>query len=296
MRWFPLARKECRTILTSKGSWALVVLVVLWGYRPTYVGWDGLGPDLTIAFVQYVALVIPPLGILLLSFQSIVGERTAGSLKFVLGLPLTRTDILTGKVVGRAAGIGGAVLLGIVLLTGVGLVRFGSFDVLTYGGVVLVTLLYVAVLVSVGVAISAVSTTAVRATGALVGGFFLPFVLFWSLLANTIYGQLTGQPVNPYDPPASGPLFLLHRLSPTGAYNVVTNWLLGVGNSAAPYTSVLTKRAPGSNINALVVETTFDAGAIPFYLQEWVAVLVLLVWLLGPLGLARYAFERGDLV
>jgi len=98
MRWSPLARKEARTVATSKGVWLLAVLLVLWGYRPSYVGWDSLGANITAGYVQVAGTLLLPLGVLLLSYQSIVGERTSGSVKFVLGLPLTRTDVLLGKV------------------------------------------------------------------------------------------------------------------------------------------------------------------------------------------------------
>ena len=30
MRWYPLDRKECRTVVTSKGAWLLVPLIILW--------------------------------------------------------------------------------------------------------------------------------------------------------------------------------------------------------------------------------------------------------------------------
>lgn len=93
MRWFLLARKEFRAVVTSKGAWLLALLLVLGGYRPSYIGWDALGTDITVAYIQNAVRVLLPLGVLLLSYQSIVGERTSGSLKFVLGLPLTRTDV-----------------------------------------------------------------------------------------------------------------------------------------------------------------------------------------------------------
>ncbi|WP_435066721.1 ABC transporter permease [Haloplanus sp. C73] len=296
MRWSPLARKEARTVAKSKGVWLLALLLVPWSYRPTYVGWDGLGANITAGYVQLAGTGLLPLGVLLLSYQSVVGERTAGSIKFVLGLPLTRTDILVGKVVGRTVGIAGPVSLSVLVLAGIGVVQHGLFDPLPFLGVVLVTLGYVGVLVSIGVSISAVTERTVTAAGAVFGVVFLPFIAFWSLIATALFSQATGTPVNPLDPPASGPLFLLHRLSPSGAYNVVTNWVLGVGNSASTYGGVLTELQPQVSTNAFVVEATFQPGAVPTYLHESVGLLVLLGWLVVPLGLARFAFVRGDLL
>ena len=92
MRWSSLARSECRTVLTSKGAWILALVVVLWGFRPTYAGWDAVGRNITIGYIQIGVDLFLPIGALLLSYQSLIGERTTGSIKFLLGLPLTRTQ------------------------------------------------------------------------------------------------------------------------------------------------------------------------------------------------------------
>ena len=248
------------------------------------------------AVMRGLFIGVLPLGVLLLSYQSIVGERTSGSLKFILGLPLTRTDVLLGTIVGRIAGIAGPVSVSFLVLAGIGLIDHGVFNPLTFLGVVLVTLGYVCVLVSIGVSISAVAERTVTAAGAVFGVVFLPLIVLWSRISTAIFSQVTGISVNPFDPPASGLLFFLHRLSPGGAYHVVSNWVLGVGNSASTYSTVLTELQPQVSTNALVVEATFHSKTVPVYLHESVSVLILLAWLVVPLGLARIGFSRGDLV
>ena len=138
-RWLPLAREEARGLLTAKGPWILAVLLVLWGYRPTYVGWQGLGSNMTIGFLQTAGSFLLPLGVLLLSYRSVVGERTSGSLRFVLGLPMTRSDILVGKVLGRSAGIAIPISAAAVTRGVIGLIRFGAFSPLLFCGVLLST-------------------------------------------------------------------------------------------------------------------------------------------------------------
>jgi ABC-type transport system involved in multi-copper enzyme maturation permease subunit len=274
--------------------WLLAILLVLWGYRPSYVGWDVLGANLTVGYVQVAGTALLPLGVLLLSYQSVVGERTSGSLKFVLGLPLTRTDVLVGKVVGRTMGIAGPLCVAFFALGVVGLVDHGVFDPILFLGVVVVTLGYVGVVVSIGVSVSALANRTVTAAGVVFGGVFLPLVLFWTPLVTTVFTRVTGIPVSGFDPPAAGPLFLLLRLSPGGAYRVLTNWLLGVGNSADMYSHVLTKLQPNVTTNAYVVEATFPPGTAPLYLHESLGLVVLLAWFVGPLVVARYRFNRGD--
>jgi ABC-type transport system involved in multi-copper enzyme maturation permease subunit len=276
--------------------WLLAILLVLWGYRPSYVGWDALGANITAGYVQVAGTALLPLGVLLLSYQSVVGERTSGSLKFVLGLPLTRTDVLLGKVAGRTLGIAGPLCVAFLVLGIIGFVDHGVFNPLLFAGVVLVTLGYVCVMVSVAVAISTLASRTVTAAGAIFGGVFLPFVLFWTPLVTAMFTRVTGIPVDAFNPPASGPLFLLLRLSPGGAYHVVTNWLLGVGNSADMYSQVLTQLQPNVTTNAYVVEAAFPPGSVPLYLHESLGLVLLFVWFVVPLGIARYRFTRGDAV
>ncbi|AHZ24307.1 nitrite reductase (plasmid) [Haloferax mediterranei ATCC 33500] len=279
-------------MLSSKGAWILAVLVVLWGFRPTYGGWDAVGQNITIGYIQNGANLLLPIGVLLLTYQSLIGERTTGSIKFLIALPLKRTQIVLGKGVGRFVGIGASVAVAILVLSGIGLVEHGGFDVVPFVGVVLATLLFVAALVSVGVLISTVVDRTVTAAGTVFT--YILMTLFWSSIISKAYTALTGVPVDPYDAPASGPLFLALRLTPDGAYNVLTNWLLGVGNSTELFQTVYTKLAPGQTINAFVVEAAFDGGTGPWYLHPSLSILVLAVWIVVPLVLSRRVFTRGD--
>lgn len=291
MRWSPLARGEYRTVLTSKGAWILALLVVCWGFRPTYAGWDAVGRNITIGYIQIGVELFLPIGALLLSYQSLVGERTTGSIKLLLGLPLTRSQVLFGKTTGRFVGVGTAMVAATLVLAGIGLVEHGTFGLGPLLGTLIATLLLAGAMVAVGVFVSTVTRRTVTAA---TGVFAYVFVtLFWSQIVTTVYTAVTGVPVDPYDAPASGPLFLALRLTPDGAYNVVTNWLLGVGNSTALFHVVYTKLAPGVAVNAFVVEAAFDGGS-PWYLHPALCLVVLLVWAVTPVALARRVFTSGD--
>jgi ABC-type transport system involved in multi-copper enzyme maturation permease subunit len=167
------------------------------------------------------------------------------------------------------------------------------FDPLSFVGVVLVTLAYASVMVALAVSISTLVSRTVTAAGAVFGGVFLPVVLLWTPLVTALFTRVTGAPVDAFDPPAAGSLFFLLRLSPGGAYRVVTNWMLGVGNSAETYDQVLTKLQPNVTTNAYVVEATFSQE-VPLYLHESLGLVVLLAWFVVPLAVARYRFTRGD--
>jgi len=275
------------------------VLLVVWAYRPSYNGWQGLGPNLTVGFVQTAGSFLLPVGVLLLCYRSIVGERTSGSLKFVLGLPLTRSDILVGKVTGRSVGLAIPVSAAAVALGLIGIVRFGLFSPLLFVGVLLATLLYVMTLVSVATAISAITSSTVRAATVVFGGVYLVFTVFWTGFAQAVYGMVRGPApgtTGSFNAPADGLFFALLRISPGRGYRLLTNWLLGVGNSGAGYDAVITKLQTPTSINVYAVESAFQGQTPPAYLHEASGLVVLLIWLVVPLGLARYRFQRSDLV
>ncbi|THE63854.1 nitrite reductase [Salinadaptatus halalkaliphilus] len=295
MRWFPLARQECKALVSSKGVWLLALVLPLWTYRPAYRTWNELGPDMTIGFVQHSAAFVLPLAAIALGYRAIVGDRSSGSLRFVLGLPLTRRDVLLGKLVGRTVGIAIPVGIALAVVTVVGVVRFGLFSPLRYLAVLVVTFAYLAVLVSIVVSVSALAGRAATAAATLFVGLLVVFETLWQLLAPMLYSRLTGTPVNLYDPPADGRLFLIDRLAPSRAYNTVTNWLLEAGNSAGFHNSVISDLEPNVSSNVLVVDNTFEPGAVPLYLHEAGGLVILAAWGLVPLSIAYYRFDRGDL-
>lgn len=294
MQWLPLARRECRTVLTSKVAWALTVLIVLWGYRPTYQGWNAVGSAITIAYLQGAGTIFLPIGVLLLCYRTLSGERARGSLKFLLALPLTRTHILLGKGVGRFAGIGTMLLVGAGILAVAGIANHGPFAPGPFAVTVLAMLLLAATFVSVALLISTVVDRTVAAGGTVFTFFFVS--LFWPRLVPWIYSLVTGISVSGFDAPPSGPLFLALRLAPVSAYCVVTNWILGLGNSAHLYQRVYLKYRSEGEVNAYVVGPAFADAAVPWYLHPAVSVLILLGWVIGPLGLAWLWFQRGDAI
>jgi ABC-2 type transport system permease protein len=108
---------------------------------------------------------------LMVAYASIVGERSSGSLKLLLGLPYSRRDVVLGKLVGRAA---------VFVAATVAAFAVGFLVLLTYGVVAPIDYLFLVALtvllgvayVSVAIAVSASIRTRSRATAAAVGVFF----------------------------------------------------------------------------------------------------------------------------
>lgn len=260
-----------------------------------YIAWEQLNSDMTIGFIQYSSELLFPLAAVILGYRAIVAEQVSGSLKFILSLPLTRGEILLGKFVGRTIGIAIPCFLAFGIITVIGILQYGLFSPLRYLGVLVITLLYLAVLVSVVTSISTLVNRTATAAATLFIGLILIFEIAWEELVTVFYYLMTGIQVNRLDPPPEGGLFLLERLSPSGAYNTITNWILDAGNSASIHSQVLTEIQPGSTTNILAVETAFSPESVPLYLHESVGILILGLWGLVPLTIAYYSFNKGDL-
>lgn len=281
--------------MTQKSVWVLVPLLVAIGYQPSSLGHRRMGADITLGFTQISMELLFPFVVFLLTFRAVVSPRTSGSLKLTLNLPLTRREILFGKILGRSVAIGVVVITAVVALTVLGIVRFGFPNPIRLALVVGTTLLYTLTLVTISVSVSAMSSSLVRVVGTVFTVYVLAFI-FRELVTDSLYTGLTGTSVNRNSPPSEGLWFLFDRLSPESAYNVLTNWLLGVGNSADTFEFVLSELEPGRSTNALVVEAVFQAGSEPFYLHPAFAVGILLFWIAIPAVVASYRFRRADLI
>lgn len=293
MNWLPLARKEFRSLKRSKGLWVLAALLLVSGLLSINVGptvRSELGATASIAAFQRPVGALIGFAGLLVGFRAIVGERESGSLKFPIGLPHTRLDVVLGKLVGRTAALSLPILVAIPLGVLVGVFVNGVPSILTLVLFVLVSLLYALTLVAIGIGISALVRTSTRAA-AVILAYVLVVLISWKRVSFQLYTLSTGNPVNIFAIPASPLLFLAVRLSPIGAFYLLTNTLFGVGNSAAGYQSVLGQFAPNTTTNALVVDITFQNLPTPFYLNPWLAPLILVAWmvLVGGLGYLKFS-------
>lgn len=304
MRWVPLARREAYTVLRTKGVWLLSCSIlayyvyVVWIQESSVRGdpiMNELGSMFAIAMLGGPVGVLVPLGALLVSYRSISGERELGSIGFTAGMPITRLGIIIGKVVGRFVAVAITVLVAIGVVAFAGSFRYSVPDPLRLVGFVLVTLLFVLVYVAIGTAISASTRTSSRAATAIVSFYVLVQLLWRAVVTPQIYGVVSGTLPRAFEAPAVGWLFLLRRVSPGSAYNVVLNYIFGVGNSDSDTVATILQFQPTVSTNAYVVEISFEGEEIPFYLAEPVAIVIFAFWLVVPLALGYLCFRNADL-
>jgi len=296
-----VARKDfadSRRALTLRVATALLVLTVAAVYLFFWGAQDIDGPRMEQG-VGAVALLLQffvGLVAIFVGYGAVVGERTTGSLKILLGLPPTRRDVLLGAFLGRTLVVAVSVLVSVLALSLLSLATYGTVPLAEFLIVLAVSLLVGAVWTGITVGISASSGSQTRVVAGCIT-VWLVFVVLWEVLLTLLYYVIEGG-----SPQFSGPdlvaepswLLALQRLNPVQAFGTVTTEVLGqtippalfrfvVGGQRGQYT--IAERYHGQE----------GAAEAPFYLGPEFAVLVLLAWIVVPLALGYRRFRRADL-
>ncbi len=122
-----LAAREWRMAVQARWFWfygaatALLGAALLWmaaGMLPAGVPVEVAGSRVLMAAINLLALLVPLMG-LTAGAQSLAGERDRRTLGYLLSQPVSRAEVLTGKLLGNAlallAAVGGATLIQLTL-------------------------------------------------------------------------------------------------------------------------------------------------------------------------------------
>jgi ABC-2 type transport system permease protein len=216
-----------------------------------------------------LSLVVPLVG-LLGSYAAIVGERTTGSVRFLLGLPNSREDAFVGKYLSRSAVVlvplvAGVLLAGVVVAT-----AFENGSFLAIVGIGLVSIPYALLFVGLGLSASAVADTDNRAVAMALGAFV---VLRAGWPALQWLGLRSIPPEQRFPRPEW--YFWLGRVNPINAYVRATQAFVEEFNHP------LLTRPRGFSSPVITLEF---------------ALLVLLVWALATPLVGYWYFRRRDLL
>lgn len=220
------------------------------------------------------AQIIVPIVALIVGYMAIVGERQSGSVKILLGFPHSRFDVVAGKLIGRTGVITLGIVVGFTVATVIGAVLYGGLPVTDFLKVLGVTVLLGAVFTGYAVGVSAGVTTRGKAM-ALVIGMYILFNALWNLLTSLVLWAVEGSFV--VQNPPTWHEFLV-SLSPMNAFESIATYL---------DIEVLPLFGGGFGQEA--------AASDPFFLQDWFGFVVLLAWMVIPLALGYWRFERADL-
>ena len=272
MGWQTIARKDIRGVVRTrrrKFGFALVAFTfVLGGYLLPLSVQQPSTSDLPGYMLEAVTLLVPLLG-LLLGYKTIVAERASGQIALLLSLPHSRRGAVFGKFAGRLLVLAGVVGVGIVLASALVAYPFGSLEIGVLLAYLFVTLAFGTAFLSIGMAISTLTRSSRRATGGTFGVFFL-FVILWQDLR-------------------AGLFFLLEYLGL--ASDGLPNWALFV-HGLEP--GMLYRRIVDGFFSGVESGPYLGPDA-PLYLGEWVALVALLLWVVGPISFGYLRFERVDI-
>lgn len=245
------------------GTWPLVFLLMV----PTF--WQSLaGTNFTVReivlnvtydFRTYVVVIVA-----VVAYNAVVGERESGTVKFVLGLPSTRRDLVVGKLLSRTALVVVALVPILAVLDVVLLVRTGGLYLATFVPVAVWILLYAVAWTGFTVGLSAAFATQYRTLAAVTGTylFYSTEVDIWGTFVRPAFAFVaTGTPsTDAYVSLGSGtePLWVAY----TGRLNPVSVFAVGAESIAALVDPAATVGYPGANLFGVVVLVSF--GLLPF--------------------------------
>jgi Cu-processing system permease protein len=263
-----VARRELRDAVGSRWFILYTIAFAALAFGVSYVslasaGSQGLaGFSRTAAGLLNLVMLIVPLMAITAGCASIAGERERGTLLYLLAQPLSRLEIALGKFVGLTLALCASLCMGFGVCAGALALRGGGAGAGVFLTLVGYTCLLAAVMLAVGLLISAASRKSGVATG--VGVFTWLTLVFASdlgLMAGALVFRLRVQE-----------LFALAMINPLQAFK------MGVISQMNTTLDVL---GPAG----IYATQTFGPSL------QWLLVGVLAVWVVAALGLACAVFR-----
>ncbi|WP_435151826.1 ABC transporter permease subunit [Haladaptatus sp. DFWS20] len=278
MSWLSVAKKDFTDSRRSKGLLSLISLYVLLLVIIVYFAGESPQSAMTdvLRLVSLIGIFIIPLSALIVAYLAIAGERESGSIKYLLGLPNTRLDLVVGKFVGRSVVVTVGLLLAFGVAAALGVVFLDSIDVVVFGEFVLLMLFFTITYIGIAVGLSATCGSRSRAMASSVGVFFV-FNVLWTV----------------------------PQISPSRMLRYVAEDKLGMTLGPEIYEFVFLVSPPYAFQRAAGLvfpdrpiyfsRYISPEASIPFYLEEWFMLVILGAWLVIPLAVGYLSFERADL-
>lgn len=272
-RTLTVARYDFLNVRRSKLVWFVCSIYSLLAALVFYFAADGGGGvlDALWSMIGMAAFVVVPLVALVASYLAVAGERERGSVKMVLGLPTSRSDVVLGKLLSRATLVVGAIVLAYLVGAVITAAMMPAFKAGIFVKTALLTVLFTLSYVSIAVGISAATGSRSRAMGGAIGFFFV-FNLLW----------------------------MFGNFSIVGALNYVLNDLLNLGVSDAVLTFLQMLSPAQAYFFSLGLAFPGDFRAFQnlppeWFLQPEAGLVVLLAWTVLPLAVGYLRFRSAEL-
>ena len=260
-----IARKELRDAIRGRWFWlyavgfatlaSVLVSIALPGSQ--VAGFAGFGRTAA-SLVALVQLIVPLMG-LTLGAQSLAGQTERGTMRFLLSHPVNRTEAFLGTFLGLAGALLAAVAIGFGAAGAFAAVRSSTADVGSFIRIAVLSWVLAAVMLGIGMLISAFASKAGAALGTAV--FVWLAVAFLGDLGIMGTAVATGLPVDV--------LFFSALLNPVEAFRLAS--LMGFAGSLdvlGPAGSYAIDRF-GDGLDLLLFATLAAWAVIPTTLAWW---------------------------
>ena len=294
--WQPLARREFQRLIRTPLVWGVGILMFVTGIlslSPAMYVQDTLGARMPLAALQRPLTSIGGIGVLFGTFRAVNHERDTGMIRFTAGTAVSRTGTLIGFTLGRASAFAVPIICTILLTCLLAVPKYGIVPLGMLAKFLMFVAFFVIVLAGIGVSISTILQS--QSVAGFTVLIFAGIQIAWYQISNTIYNIVTGESVTGFNPP-NEPLYVLLRwLPPVGVPNVVTNAILEIPNSAGPASSVIRDLQPNVFSNMVVVRQHYGSDVPVWYLHPSVALGLLFLWLILPLGVALWVYRTRNI-
>ena len=277
MSWQAVARKDFQDASRSYLLWGLTIgFIALVSLAAAVLGYFSDNPTSTdiLGLLHMLFQYVGPLIAITISFGAIVNERDSGSLKILLSLPHSRTDVILGKVLGRTSAFVVPLVLGMVV-PAVALLAVGvEFEAIKYFGYLLLATLFGVAFVSVATGLSATFESRFRVLLSVFGFYFL-FNVLWRAINTASFAIVLfvgGQWPSWMPLTVQETLRVFQLLSPTGDFQILRESLM----------------------NDVLFASNVEQGLPDFRLQLG-AMAMLVVWIALPILVGILRFEDADL-
>jgi len=296
-----VAKKDFKDVRRAKTLWLVIGLLGLIAGLLAYV-FEGntTTPDQEVVENLFQAIgglnaILLPIVVLIATYLAIAGEREQGSIKFLLGLPNSRRDIVFGKLLSRLGMVSVAVSVMFLVALVIALVKFAVFPAGVFFGVFAMTLLYGAVFVSVAIAMSSLTASRSRAVAGAVGTYFLSILVYFLPAINVreivrfLYEDVLGQSMN------LDLYQFVQYTSPFFAFQKALNLVVPERMENSIFKNERASEVSSPSRDASEFEAAVEAVELPFYLTDEFSLVILAAWMVIPLAIGYWRFERADI-
>ena len=272
---YSIAKKEFLDNWRNKWIIAVAAIFLLLTLVVSYFGTSSSGgsgwKDIedTIAIMMGIVTFLLPIIGLMLGYASIVGERERGSLSLMLSYPVLRHEVIIGKFVGLSTVLSLATAIGFSIsgviiglnVEGVHWAEYGIFIVASF----LLGFVYIAL----AIMFSSILTKRSTALGASVFLWFL-FAIIWGIvLIGILATQHSLSEISQGDWTGPTWYYLASIFNPNTAFQIL------VALNIAPVAADI-------------------AGDLPSFYSTPITLLILLLWVVIPLGIAVLVMRKKD--